>query len=239
MRRAAVVAMLVAVLALREPATAAPEVRATPQTPPEPPQLVLAKYFQALDALTTPKLVRFEYAVEQAGFHDLVQTHRIYRSGPTERDEILSVDGQPLAHPSVRIIRHRVDRYSIAAVTPRPLDYAFTYTGLRQSNGHYDYVFATERREPGTFAIHSITVNGARYLPSQINFTNASSKLRAQGRLTYGAFDQHWMVTEAVVTARFEGKVARERIVWSRYEFPASLPASTFIEKRVAPSAAP
>jgi hypothetical protein len=230
MRRAALAALLVAAL-----------LGAAPSRPPalETPSMVLAKYAEALVGVANPKYVTFEYAVEQAGFHNLVQTHRIYRSGLTERDEILSVDGLPLSQPSVRIIRNRVDRYGIAATSPKPKDYEFTYTGAHRVGSHYEYVFHTDPHGGGAFAVKSVAIDGLRYLPSQIVFSAVSGAARGQGRLSYAKYDKYWMVSEATVTAKVKGKLARERIFWTRYEFPATLPDSTFIAPRPVPTMTP
>lgn len=206
---------------------------------PESPETVLAKYADALDNVAIPKYVTFEYSVEQAGPRNLVQVHRVYRSGLTERDEILSVDGQPLPHPSVRIIRNRIDRYGISATAPRARDYAFTFTGAHRAGSHYDYIFQTEERAGGAFAVTSVAIDGLHYLPAQIDFTTVAGAVRGHGRLSYGKFDRYWMISEATVTAKVNDKPARERIVWMHYEFPASLPPSTFAEPRPLPTATP
>ncbi len=217
---------------------AAPAPRATDPVS-ESPSVVLERYARALDDFVAPKVVGFEYSVEQVGSHDLIQTHRIYRSRLTERDEITSVDGQALPHPSVRIIRKRVDHYSIAAVAPRPAQYAFAFLGKRRSGNHFDYLFATHARVTTPFFVRAVAIDGVRYLPSQVVFSATTSIARAEGRLLYGAFDKHWMIVEAAVTARVAGKVARERIAFGRYVFPETLPESTFIQPRASSSAAP
>jgi hypothetical protein len=207
---------------------------------PEPPAVVIAKYVAALASVPAPKYVRFEYSVEQVGPRDLVQTHRIYRSGQTERDETLSVDGQTLPNPSVRIIRHRVDRYGIAAVAPRPVSYVFTFVGSKRSGARYDYAFATQPRSSGaSFTVTGVLIDGRRHLPLQIAFEAGAKQVRATGRLTYAPFEHYWMIVEATVTARSEGKVSRERIAWSRYSFLDSLPESTFVAPRPLPTTNP
>jgi hypothetical protein len=232
--RATPAVLLLAALVVRPlAASGAPaDPRATPLASPEPPAVVLARYVAALQSAALPKYVRFEYSVEQVGARDLVQTHRIYRSGQTERDEILSADGQLLPNPSVSIVRHRVDRYSISALAPRPANYVFAYLGKRRAGTRYDYSFATQARSPGAFDVTGVVIDGRRYLPSQVAFTADSGKVRASGRLSYAPFERYWLIVEASVTAHFDGKVSRERIAWGRYAFPASLPDSTFVAPR-------
>lgn len=220
------------------PASAAPPARETPLAS-EAPDTVLAKYEHALNVAPVPKFVEFDYSVEQVGMHDLIQTHRIYRSGDTERDEITSVDGQALTHPQTRIIRDRVDHYGIGAVAPRPARYTFSFIGKRRSGGHYDYLFSTHPREPAAFFVRAIAIDGGRYLPSQVVFSATTASARAEGRLLYGPFERYWMVVEAAVTARVAGKISRERIAFSRYVFPPSLPDSTFVQPRGAATPAP
>jgi hypothetical protein len=226
-------AAILAVIVAHGPASA------TPAPVPESAATVLAKYADALDLVEAPKFLTFEYSVEQAGPRNLVQVHRVYRSGLTERDEILSVDGQPLPHPSIRIIRNRVDRYSISATAPRPRDYVFSFVGAHRVGSHFDYIFHTEPRASGPFAVTSVAIDGLRYLPAQIDFTTVAGNVRGAGRLTYGKFERYWMISEATATAKIDAKVARERIVWMHYEFPASLPRSTFTAPRPLPTATP
>jgi hypothetical protein len=40
------------------------------------------------------------------------------------------------------------------------------------------------------------------------------------------------MVREASVSAVLQGKQAREHLLWTAYQFPSSLPASTFTPPR-------
>lgn len=234
MRRAALlVAAILAVTGAQMPASSAPV------AVPEDPATVLAKYADALDSVEGSKFLRFEYAVEQAGPRNLVQAHRVYRSGLTERDEILSVDGQPLPHPSIRIIRNRVDRYSISATAPRTREYAFSFAGAHRVGSHFEYIFHTEPRAGGAFAVTRVAIDGLRYLPAQIAFTTVAGDVRGQGRLSYSKVEKYWMIYEASVTAKISEKPARERITWFRYVFPASLPRSTFTAPRPLPTATP
>ncbi len=155
--RRTVAAMAAAVAVAAFPCAAAAQAPAAP----EPSAAVLAKYAAALQAVEAPKFVRFEYSVEQVGQRNIVQTHRVYRSGTRERDEILSVDGQSLPNPSVRIVSHRVDRYGIAAVAPQVKDYVFTFAGARRTAGHVEYSFSTAPRaaEAPAFGVTGVVID--------------------------------------------------------------------------------
>jgi hypothetical protein len=236
--RRTVAAMAAAVAAAAFPCAAAAQAPAAP----EPSAAVLAKYAAALQAVEAPKFVRFEYSVEQVGQRNIVQTHRVYRSGTRERDEILSVDGQSLPNPSVRIVSHRVDRYGIAAVAPQVKDYVFTFAGARRTAGHVEYSFSTAPRaaEAPAFGVTGVVIDDRRYLPSGVLFSMAAHGLKAGGRLTYAPQDRYWMIAEATVTARSAaGTVSRERIAWSRYAFPSALPDATFVAPRPLPTSTP
>jgi hypothetical protein len=238
LRRRLAAALVVLFSAAFARAGATPAARATPLVS-EAPDTVLAKYAHALDVLPVPKFVEFDYSVEQVGMHDLVQTHRIYRSGGTERDEITSVDGQALPHSSIRIIRDRVDHYGIGAVAPREPRYTFSFIGKRRAGGHYDYLFSTHPRVQTAFFVRAIAIDGTHYLPSQVVFSATTRSARAEGRLLYGPIERYWMIDEAAVSARVAGKISRERITFGGYLFPPSLPESTFVQPRGAATPTP
>lgn len=200
--------------------------------PPRPlgPDAVLANYARALELAPRPPAVEFEYAVEQLGLHNIEQTHHVYRAGQSERDEIRAVDGQTLSKPSVRILLNQAYRYDISEIAPRPSEYTFTYAGTTLAGtNHYAYEFKTEAHQAEGFTVDSITIDGLTFLPSAIHFRIAGDSARGSGELLYGKADRYWLVREASVSAHVpNGGVAHETIVWSRYQFPPDLPASTF-----------
>lgn len=201
------------------------------------PAAILARYEASLAALKRPKALTFDYSVEQLGLRNIEQTHHVYRSGLAERDETLVVDGQPLLRPSVRIIANRSYRYAITVVAPRQTSYTFTYTGSKLTGGGISYVFHTEPHGPASFAVSEIELDARRFLPTVVRFKIAGSGARGSGTLFYGPADGYWVVHEAQVNAHLtSGALAHERIVWSNYQFPPSLPKSTFQPPRaVAP----
>ena len=233
------VAALCALLAVACPVDVAAQ-RAQPTAQPlETAATVLAKYEAAMDRAKVPDVVRFESAVEQVGPRNIAQTHRVYRSGLTERDELLAADGLALATPEIRIIRDRVNRYNVTTLAPRAKDYAFSLLGEQSDGAHTDYVFATSARAPAAFTVDSVTIDGLVHLPRSIAYTVSAGGVRGHGTLTFTKADKYWVIEEASATARIAGKVARERIVFSRYDFPRSLPDSTFIEPRAGPAPGP
>lgn len=207
--------------------------------PAPPPSLasevVLARYAHALAILRRPRSVSFQYSVEQLGLRNLEQTHRVYRSGLRERDETLAVDGQPLPIPSIRIIENRMDRYDILSVAPRAAAYTFTFA----ARSRRAYVFKTVARAPGAFTIESVEIDRATFLPAVVRFAIAGNGARGGGELRYGSADRYWVVRQAQITAHLtNGSRAHERIAWSGYQFPSSLPPSTFEMPRSAAPAA-
>ncbi len=221
----------------------APEPEASPSArAPLRPALVLARYAEGLAKIKRPKALAFQYTVEQLGLHDLEQSHRVYRSGVSERDETLVVDGYTLQYPSIRIFRNRVDRYDVTAVAPRPGTYRFAYSGLLPRPGGNAYVFKTIRTASGAFAVSEIEIDGRTFLPSVIRFKLAGNGARGGGELRYGRADVYWLVRQAIVSAKLtNGANAHERITWSNYQFPTALPPSTFAPPRAtrAPLLAP
>ena len=209
-------------------------------TPLAAPGTVLAGYASALATLHPPKTVSFEYSVEQLGLHNLEQRHRVYRSGRSERDETLVVNGQKLPRPAIRILNNRTNRYDIAAIAPKPNGYAFAYLGARSGGSGTLYTFRTRPHVPGAFAVSEISVDGRSFLPAIVRFRIAGGHARGSGELRYGRAEAYWVVRQAQVSVRMtSGATAYERITWSQYQFPASLPRSTFEAPRATPAPLP
>jgi len=216
-------------------AFAAPEPE--PETESLSPAAILARYEATLAELKRPKAITFDYSVEQLGLRDIEQTHHVYRSGHAERDETLIVDGIVLPQPSVRIIANRSDRYDITQVAPTASAYTFAYTGTKLDGDEIIYVFTTQRRAPASFAVSEIELSARRFLPTAVHFKIGGNGARGSGTLLYGPADTYWVVRQAQVNAHLtSGAPAHERILWSNYQFPPSLPKSTFEAPRpVAP----
>jgi hypothetical protein len=201
---------------------------------PQPPAVVLARYAAALASLPHPKTVSFEYSVEQLGLRNIEQTHRVYRSGARERDETLVVDGHVLTAPAVRFFANRTYRYDVRAVAPTPDAYAFRFSGVTHAGQGDAYVFATTPVVPRGFAVSEVEIDARRFLPTVLRFRIAGAGARGSGELDYGPSDAYWVICRATVGARLpDGSTAHERLVWSTYRFPESLPPSTFEGPRV------
>jgi hypothetical protein len=199
-----------------------------------PPQ-ILARYYAALAKLKTPKAVSFDYTVEQLGLHDMEQTHHVYRSALDERDETEIVDGHPLHE--VRIIANHGYRYDLHAVAPTPARYAFAYARVTLDGDDVTYVFRTTPSEAGAFGVSEMDLDGATFLPKVLRFKIASGSAHGSGQLTYARADPYWVIVSAQVDAHLaNGTLAHETIKWSNYQFPPSLPPSTFSPPRPAPA---
>lgn len=179
----------------------------------------------ALAKAVQPKTVVFSYSVSQAGLHNIEQTHRIFRSQNRERDETLSIDGDPLKTTRVSI---RADRYAIGKIAPRTSAYAFLFLGTHRNGKHLDYVYATAPLGAPPFVVTEVTIDGLTYLPALVRFKIATAGTKATGSIAYARFSKYWMPTLATVSATVQAKETRERIAWSTYSFPAALPPSTF-----------
>jgi len=123
---------LAGVLALAGPATAVPSSLSALVLPPS---VVLTKYAAALVLIKEPLAFSFEYALDQSGVHNLSSQHRVYRSGTTERDETIAINGQRTRRPEVRIFRNRPNRYALAKIAPSEDAYIFTPAGSTASVG--------------------------------------------------------------------------------------------------------
>jgi len=195
------------------------------------PSVVLQRYAKALARVSPPQALIFDYTVEQAGLFDLEQKHRVYRSKSIERDVITEIDGRKLLAPSVRVTSGQTDRYDILAVAPRLDRYAFTFANAQRADGHFDYVFRAASRVPGSFVVDGVTIDGQAFLPSVVSFRTGGTA-RASGRFSYARFDGHWLIREASVNAVVASKPVREHLLWTAYQFPTSLPPSTFSSAR-------
>jgi hypothetical protein len=211
---------------------------AIPTLPPELTTLpslsatVIERYADALAKLERPKAMIFEYSVEQSGLHPLEETHRIYRSGLRERDETLVADGVALKIPAVRVVPNSAYKYDVLALAPKPADYTFVYTGKRTAFGRQVFAFRTNPVAASRFAVSDVLIDAQRYLPLVIAFSSASANVKGKGRVQFGASGRYWVAREASVSARAGKKDARERIRWTRYRFPDSLPEATFAQPR-------
>ncbi|MBV8727615.1 MAG: hypothetical protein JO233_07505 [Candidatus Eremiobacteraeota bacterium] len=83
-----------------------------------------------------------------------------------------------------------------------------------------------------TFTVTGVTVDGETYLPSLITFNTVAGKVRATGSVAYARAGAYWMPTVASAAADVAGQPTRERITWSGYSFPSSLPPSTFVQPK-------
>ncbi len=190
-------------------------------------QVVVNRAMAALAKIEQPKNVVFSYSVSQAGVHNLEQTHRIFRSQNRQRDETLTIDGDPLR--TTRVLM-RTDRYAVTKIAPRAGAYAFLFLGTQRNGKHLDYVYSTAPMGAPAFLVTEVTIDGLSYLPSLVRFRMAARTSAATGSIAYARFSKYWMPTLATVSATIGGKPTRERISWSAYSFPAALPASTFFQ---------
>ncbi|MGZ3498226.1 MAG: hypothetical protein ACXWNK_05185 [Vulcanimicrobiaceae bacterium] len=198
-------------------------------------QVVLAHYASALARVEQPKNVVFTYSVSQAGPHDIEQQHRIYRSGENVRDETLSMDGQSLRRKVTRISRYR-DRYAVYRLAPRADEYTFLFMSAARSGKHYTYTYqAVPLIKSSSFVVESITIDGASYLPTSLQFRTSNGTFAGTGSIAYASAGPYWVPVLAQVSATIAGKPARERIAFSGYSFPPSLPSSTFQTARTVP----
>lgn len=199
-------------------------------------QAVLQRYTARLLTTEPPKTLVFTYSVSQAGPQALEQTHRVYRSGELVRDETLAVDGQTLKRKATRIARYR-NRYTIETLAPRITEYAFLFLRSVRTGSGFSYVYnAVPLGATGSFVVLGITIDGSTYLPSQIRFKTASARISGTGSIAFAKSGKYWVPTSAAVQARIAGKPARERITFTSYQFPRSLPKSTFQGPRRLPT---
>lgn len=201
-------------------------------------QVVLERYASHLLAVDAPKTLIFTYTVSQAGPRDIEQTHRIYRNGDLVRDELLSVDGQNLKAKVTRIGRYR-NHYTIDGLAPRLTQYAFLFMRAVKSGNSYDYTYRAEPlNATSAFVVEGMTISGRTYLPSEIRYHTSRGTVDATGTIGFAQAGKYWVPTAASVEANINGKPAREHITFSAYQFPESLPKSTFQAPKPLPTPA-
>ncbi len=225
-----------AALAAATGAPAAPS--AAPAATPTPaPNAVVAKYATALKTVKEPRVFTVEYTIEQTGTRSLEQTHRIFRNGAAERDETIAVNGTRPTSPLVRIFR-RPYRYTVAALAPKPAAYDFAYVGPHKSGKHVDYVFDVTPKQPARgYTVTQVVIDGVTFLPASIAF--AMDQHAGRGQVTFSKSDRWWIARSAVAQANVPGGVAHERLTFTHWRFPATLPRSTFAAPRPLPSPPP
>jgi hypothetical protein len=200
-------------------------------------QIVLQRYELEMADLKAPAAMIFSYAVSQAGTTAIEQRHRIYRSGLNVRDETIAVDGETLRPKIVRISR-REDRYDIMRLAPRGSGYAMLLLREIPNGTHVDYEYeTTPLRRSGAFTVTRVVIDGLTFLPRRITFRTASASASGEGEMRFVKSGAYCVPIGATVEASENGKPARERITWSDYRFPPSLPPSTFIGPKPLPTA--
>jgi hypothetical protein len=210
--------------------------RSTPR-PAVAPAKMLARYDAALEANPTPAVLSFEYSVDQAGPHDIQETHRVFRSGNSERDELLTANGKTLSPPTIHIFLGHRNRYALEALAPRPEAYTFRYLTSLRDGHHLDQVFATTARSASDVSVKRVVIDGVTALPVTITF--ATRRYGGSVIVTFGRVQKYWMVISATATATTGKSLAIEHLAFSRYRFPTSLAASTFSTPRPLPSFRP
>jgi hypothetical protein len=202
-------------------------------------QYVLQRYALSLETVESPKTAVYSYTVSQVGPSNIEQRHQIYRSGSDVRDETLSVDGIALSRKIVRF-SHREDRYTVGRFAPRTDAYEMLFLGTAKDGRHLDYVYEASplSKAPGTW-IDRVTIDGVNFLPRFVRFHTQGIGISGSGEIEFGPFGRYWMPVWVAAQATVKGKPARERISWSDYRFPASLPPSTFVAPEPLPLPTP
>jgi hypothetical protein len=191
-------------------------------------QYVLQRYASAIANVAVPKTMIYSYTVSQVGPNNIEQHHRLYRSGTDVRDETLTVDGMALRRKIVRF-SHRQDRYTVARFAPHADAYEMLFLGTAKDGHHIDYVYeTTPLNHPAGAWIERLTIDGINFLPRVVRFHTGGIDATGTGEIVFGPFGKYWMPVAALAVAHVKGKPARERITWSDYRFPQTLPASTF-----------
>jgi hypothetical protein len=199
-------------------------------------QVVLQRYELEMSQIKAPAASIFSYTVSQEGPVAIEQRHRIYRSGVNVRDETITVDGETLK-PKIVKIAHRDDRYDVAKIAPRAANYTMLFLRAIRDGSHIDYEYEATALRAGAFVVTKVVIDGSTFLPKTISFRTSAGSASGTGVLQYARSTTYWVPIAASVEATVNGKAARERIAWSDYQFPPSLPPSTFVAPKALPTA--
>jgi hypothetical protein len=207
-----------------------------PVAVPVSPAAIVARYEAAVAELNEPRTFTLEFTLEQTGTRTLDQTHRIFRAGGDERDETIAVNGTRATTPAVRIFRNRPYRYAVAKLAPKAAQYTFEYVGPHRNGRHVDYVFRLLPKAATRFRFTQVEIDGITFLPSAVAF---SSGPNVSGDVKFAKSDRYWVATSANASAQTSGGTAHERLTFSSWRFPKTLPKSTFAVARPLPSIPP
>ncbi|HEV3156579.1 MAG TPA: hypothetical protein VGZ00_04470 [Candidatus Baltobacteraceae bacterium] len=192
------------------------------------PGVVLANYESALAHLAVPDAQTYFYNVEQVGVSNLLENHRIYRDGMSVRDETIVLDGHTLSVPLVRVLS-APDRYALTNLAPTPARYQFDFVSTAHLGNVVVYLFRTTSLGTAAFTVDEVAIDARTFLPRTIRFHSSGVAARGTGLLTYAPVgSSYWMIQSAVARAPVGSLQTREYITWSAYQFPRSLPPSTF-----------
>jgi hypothetical protein len=206
--------------------------------PPPSPAAVVQRYERALAAVKEPRTFTVEFTLEQTGTRSVDQTHRIFRAGSDERDEIIAVNGTRAPNAAVRIFRGRPYRYAATKLAPRPAQYDFAYVGPHKNGHHVDYVFRLTpktSKAPNAFRFTEVAIDGVTYLPGSVAFVSGPN---VGGSVTFGKSEKYWVATAAAASASGRAGIAHERLTFTNWRFPKTLPRSTFAARPL-PTAPP
>jgi hypothetical protein len=160
----------------------------------------------------------------------------VYRSGDLVRDETLQIDGQTLKIKITRIARYR-NRYTLDTLAPRMTEYAFLFLRSVRTGSSYSYVYkAVPLGASAGFVVQGMTIDGRTFLPTEIRFRTKSARIEGTGSVSFAKASKYWVPTSVSVQATIAGKPARERITFTSYQFPRTLPKSTFQSPRPLPT---
>jgi hypothetical protein len=192
------------------------------------PAAVTEKYAAAIAKLHEPRIFVVEYALLQTGTRALEQTHQIFWSGTSERDETTVINGTHTTRPTLRFFHGRPYRYAATRLAPRPSAYTFHFMGTRKDGHHLDYVFRLRPKgKAPAFAVTEVTIDGVAFLPLALSFATASHGGR--GSIDFAKREKYWVIVGAAASAREPEGVAHERLVFYHWRFPPALPRATFI----------
>jgi hypothetical protein len=213
-------------------AIAAAAAAAQPSSAPAASDAALAKYRAALDALPTPGAVVFEYTESRIGpSRALAEVHRVYRdAGGEERNETISVDGEPVVPAIARFSTSAVWPYDVRAFAVEETDYVAMPLGVAVVAGKRTLSFSTVRTTVGDFSVTQLYLDPTTHLPVREKFNAQGSGCVGSGSIDFGPVDHRWMPSTVSVSCSVPpgDSTFKETIKFGDYQFLSALPSDVF-----------
>ena len=203
------------------------------------PQAALSAYREAVATLPMPSNLTFEYLVTRSGPTRIItEEHRVYRDGAgRERNETIAVNGTKVVPTIAQVFRHAEWPYGAEKFIVSAAAYDVTFTGQGVVRGRRVYGFSAKRFRKSDFEVNGLYLDASRFLPVRETFTVLGKGCEGTGSVDFVPVREFWLIVSisASCVSSLRGSTSqdapppfRERIRFSKYAFPKTLPPQVF-----------